>query len=182
MLRTGNGVTTSLDLRTKSPKNKQRARFSITDINKQDFRKLFKKFENSPYLGYKSKQVHNEPIEVYFLLIKHITKLIKSDMNVWLPTNFFKLGINETNEHVNKTIGQVNKARQSEYLEIFTIRTTWADKNKPRVRKILRKNKRLQARLKMKKRHVIVIFASTNGKKQYYIKCMNARAQKNIRP
>ena len=57
------GLTPSLDLRTKIQNKKQKEFFSITDINKQDFRKLLKKFENSPYLGYKIKQVHNEPTE-----------------------------------------------------------------------------------------------------------------------
>ena len=35
--------------------------FAITDITNQDFRKLLKKFNDSPYLGYKSKQVNDEP-------------------------------------------------------------------------------------------------------------------------
>ena len=56
------GMTTSLVLITKKTKNKK-ARFSITDITKQDLRKLLRKFESSPYLFYKSKQVHNEPTE-----------------------------------------------------------------------------------------------------------------------
>ena len=62
MGRPGKGMTTSLVLITKKTKNKK-ARFSITDITKQDLRKLLRKFESSPYLFYKSKQVHNEPTE-----------------------------------------------------------------------------------------------------------------------
>ena len=54
------GLTTSLDLRTKISNKKQKERFSITDIPNQDFRKLLKRFKNSSYLGYKSKQVDNE--------------------------------------------------------------------------------------------------------------------------
>ena len=50
-------------LRNKSPNKKQREMFSIIDITNQDFSKLLEKFNNSPYLGYKSKQVHNEPTE-----------------------------------------------------------------------------------------------------------------------
>ena len=42
----GKGMATYLDLRTKISKNKQKERFSITDINEQDFRKLLRKFEN----------------------------------------------------------------------------------------------------------------------------------------
>ena len=66
----GKGLTTSLDISTKSSNNKQKARFAITDIANQDFRKLLKKFNNLPYIGYKSKQVHNEPSEAYLFLIK----------------------------------------------------------------------------------------------------------------
>ena len=61
MGRPGKGPTNTLDINTKSLNNKQKEAFAITDINKQDIRKFLKKFENSHYLGYKSKQVHNEP-------------------------------------------------------------------------------------------------------------------------
>ena len=57
------GLTTYLALRTKGSNKKQNPRFSITEITKEDFRKFRKKFNNSPYLCYKSKQVHNEPNE-----------------------------------------------------------------------------------------------------------------------
>ena len=63
------GLNKSLALRTKSLKNKK-GKFSITDITKQDFRKLRKKFDNSPYLGYKSKQAHNESTKDYFRLLR----------------------------------------------------------------------------------------------------------------
>ena len=63
MGRPGKGVTTSLTLRTKRTNKKQKASFSITDIAKQDFRKSLKKFDKSPYIGYKIKQVHSEPTE-----------------------------------------------------------------------------------------------------------------------
>ena len=66
----------SLYLSTKIPNKKQKSRFDIADITNQYFREFLKKFKNSPYLGYKSKQVHNEPTEVYFFLIKNITNLI----------------------------------------------------------------------------------------------------------
>ena len=56
-------MNTSLAIRKKSPNKKQMARFSITNIKNQDLRKFLKKFKNSPYLGYKRKQVHNEPNE-----------------------------------------------------------------------------------------------------------------------
>ena len=77
MGRPGKGMTTYLTLSTKIPNKKKNSRFSITDITNQYFRKFLKKFKNSPYLGYNSKQVHNEPTESYFFLIKYITKLIK---------------------------------------------------------------------------------------------------------
>ena len=63
MGRTYKGITTSLDIRTKRSNRKQNERFSVTGITNKDFRKLLKKFKISPYLGYKSKQVHNEPTE-----------------------------------------------------------------------------------------------------------------------
>ena len=99
----GKGMTYSLDLRTKRSNKKQKARFSITDITKQGFREIFKKFENSLYLGYNTKQVHNEPTESYLFLIKNITKLIKNKEHVLLFTKEVKLGI-------NKKIGRVNEA------------------------------------------------------------------------
>ena len=49
----GKGLTNSQTLSTKIPNKKQKARTDITDITNQDFRKLFKEFNNSPYLGYK---------------------------------------------------------------------------------------------------------------------------------
>ena len=64
------GLTTTLVLSTKSPNKKQKARFTVTDSTKQEFSKLLKKFNNSPCLGYKSNQVHNEPTEAYLFLIK----------------------------------------------------------------------------------------------------------------
>ena len=78
----GKGVKTYLDLSTKISNKKQRSRFSITYIINQNFRKLLKKFNNSPYLGYKSKQVCNEPTKESCLLKKLITKLMKSEMCV----------------------------------------------------------------------------------------------------
>ena len=84
MGRPGKGLTTSLYLRSKVPNKKQKARFSITDITEQDFRKLIKKFDNSPYLGLSSKHVHNEPTDDYFLLNKNINKLIKIDRRIQL--------------------------------------------------------------------------------------------------
>ena len=59
MGRTDKGLTTFLDIRNKSPNNKQKARFAIIDITKQYFRKLLNSFDNSPYLGYNIKHVPN---------------------------------------------------------------------------------------------------------------------------
>ena len=92
----GKGLTNSLDLRTKISNNKQWAIFSITGIAYQYFRKLLKNFNNSPYIGYKSKKVHNEPTKVYFFLIKNITHLIKRYKHVPICNNFVKSGDNET--------------------------------------------------------------------------------------
>ena len=51
MGRPGKKLNTSLDISTKRSNKKQKAKFAITDITNQDFRKLLKKFNNSPYLG-----------------------------------------------------------------------------------------------------------------------------------
>ena len=82
MEKPGKGVTTSLNLRTKGSNKKQKSRFSITEITNQDFRKFSKKFNNSYYVGYKSKQVHTETTEDYFLLIIYITELMKNKWRV----------------------------------------------------------------------------------------------------
>ena len=78
MRRSGTGLTNYPDLRTKSPNNKQKARISIAEITNQYFRKLLNYFKNSPYLGYKNKQVNDEPTEAYFFLNSLISKLVKS--------------------------------------------------------------------------------------------------------
>ena len=82
MGRSGKGLNNYLALRTKSQNKKQKARFAITEITNQDFRKFLNKFNNAPYIGYKIKQVRNEPTEAYFFPIKNITKLMKSKRNI----------------------------------------------------------------------------------------------------
>ena len=111
MVISGKGMTASLVLRTKIPNKKQRVRISITDITNQDFRKFLKEFNNSTYLGLKNKQVHNEPTEAYFLLINHISKLVKSKNHVRLHTKGVKSDVDET-KCVNKTIRHINKTIQ----------------------------------------------------------------------
>ena len=86
---------------------------------------MFNNFKNSPYVGYKSKQVHNEPTEVNFFQIKHITKIIKIKRHIWLCNKGVKSGANETIGHINKTIWYINKTIQSEELEIINVKTTW---------------------------------------------------------
>ena len=66
----GKGVNTSLYIRTKGTNKKQNSGFVVTDVTNHNFRKSLKNFMNSPHLGFKSKQFHNEPTEAYFLLIK----------------------------------------------------------------------------------------------------------------
>ena len=85
---------------------------------------MIKKFNSSPFLGFKIKQVHNEPTEAYFFLIKQITKTIIIERSIWQRTKGVKLGVNKIivhiNEkivHVNKTIGYVNEKKQSVGLE-----------------------------------------------------------------
>ena len=78
----GKEMNTSMDFRTKKSNKKQKSRFDINDITNQDFRKLIRKFNNLPYIGYRSKQVQNKPIEAYLLLIKYITKIIKNERRI----------------------------------------------------------------------------------------------------
>ena len=108
MRRPWKGLTTSLNLRTKRPNNKQNLKTAITDIANQYFRKLLRKFTNSPYLGCKKKQVCNEQTEASLLLIKHISKLIKSKNYVQLHNKIVKSNVDGT-KRANKTIGHVNK-------------------------------------------------------------------------
>ena len=112
MVRSGKGLTTSLTLRTKKPNKKQKSRISITGITNQYFRKFLRKFNNSPYLGYKKKQVHNEPTEAYFLLINHIYRQIKSKKHVRLHNKGVRSDVNRK-KRINKTIGHVSKTIQS---------------------------------------------------------------------
>ena len=51
----GKGLTTSLTLDTKIQNKKQKEMTNITNITPQDFRKLLKKFDNLPRLGYNKK-------------------------------------------------------------------------------------------------------------------------------
>ena len=131
----GKGLTTSLDLRTKNSNKKQKSRSAITDINNKDFSKLLKKFKNSPYIGWKSKQVYNKPNEAYFFLIKHITNIMKNKR--WVQPKILKLGVNkairkfnETIGHVNETIGHLKKVIQFEELESNNKTTMCKDKDK----------------------------------------------------
>ena len=72
IVRTSKGLTAYISLKTKSSNNKQKERFYITDTTKQDFRKFLNNSNNSPYLGYNSKQVHNEPTEACLFLINDL--------------------------------------------------------------------------------------------------------------
>ena len=91
---------------------------------------MLEKFENSPYLGYKSKQVHNESTETYLFLIKYITKLIKSDKHVRIHIKFVKSGVNKKIGHDNETIGNVHEAIQPVELKRINVTDTCADKDK----------------------------------------------------
>ena len=121
MVISGEGMTTSLALRTKIPNKKQKARIAITDITNHDFRKFHEAFNNSPYLGYRKKQVHNEPTESYFFLINQFYKIIKSKKHVWIRIKAVKSDVDEK-KRVNKTFGLFNRPIQSEI--------TWMNDNK----------------------------------------------------
>ena len=63
MGRSGNGLINYMALSIKIPKKKEKARVTINDITNHYFGNFLKEFKNSTYLGYKDKQVHNEPTE-----------------------------------------------------------------------------------------------------------------------
>ena len=63
MGRPGKGMATSLDISTKIQNKKQKAKFFVTDVTNQNFRNFLKNFGDSPYLGYNSKQIHDELIK-----------------------------------------------------------------------------------------------------------------------
>ena len=65
-----------------------------------------------PYLGYKKKQVYNEPTEDYFFLIKHIYKLINFKKHVLIHTKRVNSGV-KRKKRINETIKHVNKNSQS---------------------------------------------------------------------
>ena len=90
MGRLGKGLTNSLALRTKRPNKKQKSGFAITGITNQYFRKLRKGFKNSLYLVCKKKQVHIEPTEAHFFLIRQETNIIKGNNIVRLRTKGVK--------------------------------------------------------------------------------------------
>ena len=83
---------------------------SLTILNRISV--SFKNFDNSPYLGYRSKHINNEPTEAYLFLIKHITKLMKRQEACLTTYQLVKLGVDENIGHVNKTIGHFNEAIQ----------------------------------------------------------------------
>ena len=108
--RPGKGLTTYQDLSTKRPNKKQKVRFAITKITHQDINKLLKKFNISPYLGYKKEQAHNEPTEAYLFITTYINKLNKIKNHDWIHNQEVKSDVNEKicfNDkivHVNETI------------------------------------------------------------------------------
>ena len=86
----------------------KKARFSTTDITNHYLRKCLKKFNNSPDLVYKSKQVHNEPTDAYFFLIKHISKRIKIKRHIQQHIKEVKLGVNKKIGHVKEKFNLSN--------------------------------------------------------------------------
>ena len=61
-------------------------------------------FKNPPYLGYKIKQVYNEPTKASLFLINHITMIMKIKRHFRIHTRFVKLGVNEKIVHVNEAM------------------------------------------------------------------------------
>ena len=103
----------------------------MTDIINQYFRKLLKEFNNSPYLGYKKKNVHNEPTEAYLFLIKQVYNLIKINNYVRLRIKIVKLDVNKKIGHVNKIIQYgITSVNGKEFENINVTRTCDKEENK----------------------------------------------------
>ena len=67
------GMTTYLTLSPRRiPNKKQYKRTANTDIVTQYFTKVLEYFKDLPYLGYRKRQVKNEPAGSYFFLVKKI--------------------------------------------------------------------------------------------------------------
>ena len=73
LVRSGEGLTTSLTIMTRSKSNnKEKSRTSNNDVVPQYFMKLLDEFKDLTHLGYRKKQVKNEPTEAYLFLVKII--------------------------------------------------------------------------------------------------------------
>ena len=101
-----------MTIRTNIPNKKKNSEIEITCITNQEFRKLLKQFNNLPYLGYKSKQDHNETTEDQLLLINLIYKLIKINKHIQIRTKGVKLDADRT-KFINETIRNTNRTIQS---------------------------------------------------------------------
>ena len=119
------GLTAFQDIRTKIQNKKQKARCSITYTTNQDFRKFLKNFNNSLYLGYKNKWVHNEPTKAYLFLIKQINQLVKSKKHVFLLTKGNKLYVKKTIEHVNGKSQSIITSMNRKKLKNINIVIMW---------------------------------------------------------
>ena len=101
MLITGKGVTTYLAIRIKILNKKQKSGFFINAITNQYLRDFLRRSNNSPYLGYKKKEVDNEPTEACFFQIRQFSKIIKNNRRVWLRTKGVKFDIDKKSRQQN---------------------------------------------------------------------------------
>ena len=76
------GLNASLYLMTKISNKKQKDRLSINALTNKYFHKLLNNFNNSLFLGDKSKQVCNEPTEACLFRTKYITNIRKIESHV----------------------------------------------------------------------------------------------------
>ena len=78
MVRSGEGLNTSMNLRSRSKSNnKQNLRTDTTDVDLQNKIDILEEIKLLPYQGYRRKQSKNKPTESYSFQVKQISKLLK---------------------------------------------------------------------------------------------------------
>ena len=73
--RSGNGLITSLVLKTKArPKKYKKSRYVIGNVSKKEILKIIMEFEKLPYKSYDRRRPKHEPTDTYFYPARKISK------------------------------------------------------------------------------------------------------------
>ena len=87
--------------------NKKKVRTANNDTFPQYFMRLLGQFKYIPYIGYRKRQVKNEPTEYYFFLVLKKTALLKNKKLVLLRNEIIKYGV-VNKKHANEVINSGN--------------------------------------------------------------------------